>query len=236
MCLNCTALNQKALSRRELLNRHYRPVHPKAFDKYESRVQGLSPFDYKEDGSFDLMVNYQDENGVTRMAVLESVSKYDAFIMKVLPVGSGREDSNGLAWGVTLHWFVNDINGDSIASVGNQNAHPVAGSLALPYHLAGLGRTNNYVEHLMVGYSAAQDNVREWTPIIPNSQLIVVPAGTRAADWLINIYIKPTDKIYLVLLITVGILLLLGLLILFYHRLEKEEDNRAREQFFHLIR
>lgn len=58
-----------------------------------------------------------------------------------------------MAFGITLHWLVTDINGNYINSVGNQLPCAISGSLALPYFLIGLGRTNNYVEDLIVGYN-----------------------------------------------------------------------------------
>lgn len=54
-------------------------------------------------------------------------------------------------------------------------------SLQLPYTIFGLGATPNFVEHLRVGIVAITtgDNIRgfkkEWTQIIPNSQLVISP-------------------------------------------------------------
>lgn len=39
--------------------------------------------------------------------------------------------------------------------------------------LFGLGRTNNYVENMYIGM--AYDQNKKWSPIIPNTQLLVFP-------------------------------------------------------------
>ena len=48
-------------------------------------------------------------------------------------------------------------------------------TLQLPYCFIGLGRTNNYIENLKVTLPIKHDQSKEWTPIIPNSQLIIIP-------------------------------------------------------------
>ena len=55
-------------------------------------------------------------------------------------------------------------------------------SLQLPYVIIGLGSTPNFIEHLTVGilsYSVTNSRLesanKEWTQIIPNSQLVINP-------------------------------------------------------------
>ncbi len=51
--------------------------------------------------------------------------------------------------------------------------------LDVPYMFLGLGRTNNYLEHFNFGipkaFSSNDIQKKEWSPIIPNSQLIINP-------------------------------------------------------------
>lgn len=69
-----------------------------------------------------------------------------------------------------------------------------------------MGRTNNYVEDFTVGYSGKQTYT--WTPIIPNSRLIITPTGS---DWKLGVYVNPNTKIRDVIIITVVILILIGI-------------------------
>jgi integrin alpha FG-GAP repeat containing protein 1 len=47
-------------------------------------------------------------------------------------------------------------------------------ALSLPYSLVGIGRSNNYIEYFTIKYPVINvDNEKEYSPIIPNSQLII---------------------------------------------------------------
>ncbi len=84
------------------------------------------------------------------------------------------------AAGVTVQWRITNIDGDKTISLLNQKYQWNYGSLQLPFVTIGLGRTNNYIEDLTVGYSGI--NLKQaWTPIIPNSQLVVKP--NIGSDW-----------------------------------------------------
>ena len=54
--------------------------------------------------------------------------------------------------------------------------------LSLPYVFDGIGRSNNYVESFNVAYTDGDNSnqVRVFTPIIPNSQLVIA-ANSREA-------------------------------------------------------
>lgn len=86
----------------------------------------------------------------------------------------------------------------------------------------------------MVTYSGNSNN-QSWTPIIPNSQLLVVPPYT-GSDWSLDIYISSVDKIKQVVAITAVILIVIGLIVLWLMRKESEEDRRNQFMFFQLIR
>lgn len=96
--------------------------------------------------------------------------------------------------------------------------------------ILGLTRTNNYIENLNIGMPYNQSSgVKEWTPIIPNSQLVIYPFGKNTNKWNITIFIKPTEAIVVVIIVTVSILIILGGLIIYYHMKEKEEDRKTED-------
>jgi integrin alpha FG-GAP repeat containing protein 1 len=60
---------------------------------------------------------------------------------------------NSASMGVTIQWLITDINGNQNVKVANQYFQQNYGSLQLPYTQSGLGRTNNYIEDLTIGFS-----------------------------------------------------------------------------------
>mmetsp|Transcript_38872 Transcript_38872/g.34546 ORF Transcript_38872/g.34546 Transcript_38872/m.34546 type:complete len:108 (+) Transcript_38872:1680-2003(+) len=105
------------------------------------------------------------------------------------------------------------------------------------YIYVGLGRTNNYIEDFTIGIPALYDNepyrTSSWTPIIPNSQLIVNPLWRET--WTLDVYVSPTSATPLIILTTVAILVILGVIILYYHHKEKEEDKAAQDKILHIF-
>ena len=91
-------------------------------------------------------------------------------------------------YGGHIVFYVTALNGERIPATGIQLSNP-GRSLELPYCFMGLGRTNNFIENLRITLSL-ESGIRsnDWTPIVPNSQLIIVPGDT----WLLKTYISPT--------------------------------------------
>jgi len=73
--------------------------------------------------------------------------------------------------------------------------------LQLPYALFGLGRINNYIEDFTAGVTKPESFYSSWSPIIPNSQLIITPPRDDS-DWKIEIYINPTKAMALIIIST----------------------------------
>lgn len=67
------------------------------------------------------------------------------------------------------------INGKYRPAVGVQLYQSAYTPLQLPYSYVGVGRTNNYIENYFAGMPLNDGALKKWTPIIPNSQLIVSP-------------------------------------------------------------
>ena len=81
----------------------------------------------------------------------------------------------------------------------------------------GLSKINNYVEDFMVGIDKADDWTKSWSPIIPNSQLIVYTDPINDYRMKLNIFINPTSAMLFIFISTVVVLLILGLIILYLH-------------------
>ena len=69
-----------------------------------------------------------------------------------------------------------------------------------------------------------------WTPIIPNSQLIVFAGSESESDWGLELFISPTQKMWMIVGAVVLILIMIGTIILVLHCQEKAEDKKQREK------
>ena len=67
-----------------------------------------------------------------------------------------------------------------------------------------------------------------WSPIIPNSQLIITPPKDKD-EWKIEIYINPTKAMALIIISTLIVLFVIGLVIIIFHIKEKEQDRKDNE-------
>ena len=136
-----------------------------------------------EDGKLDIIVmsNETTTSGsvVSRHCIVNNV-KDDTLFIKILPlsISSRYEDHNhqiSTAFGVTLQWRITLLDGNKKIQLEMQKSQLNYGTFQLPYVSLGLGRTNNYVEDLTVGYDGIGQK-KKWSPIIPNSQLLVYKA------------------------------------------------------------
>ena len=141
----------------------------------------------------------------------------------------------------------------SVATQLSQSAHM---ALQLPYTLFGLGRNWNFVETLEVAlpikmghnnpfrsYSNRSDitdlpimdplfpSIRNFTQIIPNSQVIVIPYPLSDPDrWVNKLYITPSKALKLTAAALVGVCTLVACIIAVLHYQEKKEDKKEKLQ------
>lgn len=81
--------------------------------------------------------------------------------------------------------------------------------------------------------------IKRWTPIIPKSVLFILlnsvdkETGQATDTWGLDILVKPNEKIILIILVDAVFLLILGLIIIILHLLEKAEDRKeAKDLYF----
>lgn len=99
----------------------------------------------------------------------------------------------------------------------------------MPFSQIGIGRSNNFIESFTVSVPTNGTRaIKRWTPIIPKSVLFILltqnEGGTES--WSLDILIKPNEKIVLIILVDAVFLLILGLIIIVLHLLEKAEDRK----------
>ncbi|KAG2469765.1 TIP protein, partial [Polypterus senegalus] len=123
------------------------------------------------------------------------------------------------------------------ASAGqlSQSAHF---ALQLPYTVFGLGRSANFLDHLYVGIPRplreTAPRQQEWTAIIPNSQLIVIPfPPNNPHNWSAKLYLTPSNIVMLTAIALIGVCVFILVIIAILHWQEKKADDREKRQEAH---
>nr|CAG4645425.1 EOG090X03KG [Lynceus sp. MCZ IZ 141354] len=194
-------------------------------------------YDIQENGILDIItVGYK--SGRLEVAAFRN-DGFDANFIKVI-VLTGRCYSNcthgNLPYGTnlpgpTIIYKTTRYDGGSqisCASQLSQSAHLV---MQLPYTVFGLGRTPNFIEHLEVGltYPDPGRRRREWTQIIPNSQMMIIPNLIgQPRYWLNKLFVTPSNAIVLSACALAGFGGLLAIFILVLQCREKKLDKQER--------
>jgi len=209
-------------------------------------AQYVSFFDFDEVGKLGLWIIAQGKTDAATIpiGVFNFVSS-ENFILKTLGLNGYKKDGSddistslgGVYYGASVECKVTDIDGNPKLAKGSQTPQSAYSPLDLPYIFIGLGRTNNYVENFVMGistqYTDSDNQQRLWSPIIPNSQLIVNPLVDK--DWTLDVYVNPTSETILIVLTTLVILIILGAIIIYLHAKEKEEDNSGRDRMINVF-
>jgi integrin alpha FG-GAP repeat containing protein 1 len=117
-----------------------------------------------------------------------------------------------------------------MASSG-QSGHTAYQGLALPFSQIGIGRSNNFIESFTVAaFVNGSRSLRVWTPIIPKSVLFIVTENNAQEPdtWKLDVLVKPSEKMVMIIIVDAVFLLVLGLIIIVLHMLEKAEDRKDK--------
>jgi hypothetical protein len=83
------------------------------------------------------------------------------------------------------------------------------------------GKSNNYAENFRVATSQKGKLAEQmWTPVIPNSQLIVF-ATPGDSNWKIEMLIDPTKQLFVIMIICAAAVTVIGIVIIILHCKEK---------------
>lgn len=97
--------------------------------------------------------------------------------------------------------------------------------LQLPYKIFGLGRTTNFIHYFSLGVSKDRHWWKEWTPLIPNSHVVVYAFGEDSEGWKIKLFLNPSRAMKIIAAMTGVILILLVLCVVCLKFKEKQEDD-----------
>ncbi|XP_073320958.1 T-cell immunomodulatory protein [Pagrus major] len=204
-------------------------------------------FDIYEDGILDMLVLSQAEGKKDLIIhALKNNFEADAYFVKVMVLSglcSNDCPEDVKPFGVNqpgpyVMYTTVDSNGylkNASAGQLSQSAHF---SLQLPYTVLGLGRSANFLDHLFVGIprQPGETDIRkqEWTAIIPNSQLIVIPfPHNKPRSWSAKLYLTPSNSVLLTAIALIGVCVFILVIIGILHWQEKKADDREKRQEAH---
>ena len=102
----------------------------------------------------------------------------------------------------------------------------------------GIGRSNNYIEnfHIISGNEAKRDdNDRVYTPVIPNSQLVIFhdkKEGATLTSWKVDLIVKPTKNLKLLIFVIVLMIVIMTAVAAYLQMKEREEDSIENKETF----
>uniref|UniRef100_A0A8D0HH91 Integrin alpha FG-GAP repeat containing 1 n=1 Tax=Sphenodon punctatus TaxID=8508 RepID=A0A8D0HH91_SPHPU len=203
-------------------------------------------FDIYEDGILDIIVLSKGYNNKDlAIHTLKNNFEADAYFVKV--IGKKCKTTNCILafqpFGVNqpgpyIMYRTVDANGypkNGSAGQLSQSAHL---ALQLPYNVLGLGRSANFLDHLFVGIprplGETSTRKQEWTAIIPNSQLIVIPyPHSIPHSWSAKLYLTPSNIVLLTAIALIGVCIFILAIIGILHWQEKKADDREKRQEAH---
>lgn len=141
----------------------------------------IIPFDVDEDGRMDIIVQKGGDKRFTLDLIYNNMF-YDSFFIKAMMLSQEYdnpqkvEQFGAITTGATFRYIITSVEDVKTVRVATQSPQNSYNSLELPYVYMGVGRSNNYLENFNVAYSLNNsfDQIRVFTPIIPNSQLIIL--------------------------------------------------------------
>ncbi|XP_073912152.1 T-cell immunomodulatory protein isoform X2 [Castor canadensis] len=204
-------------------------------------------FDIYEDGILDIVMLSKGyaKNDFT-IHTLKNNFEVDAYFVKVIVLSglcSNDCPRKITPFGVNqpgpyIMYTTVDANGypkNGSAGQLSQSAHL---ALQLPYNVLGLGRSANFLDHLYVGiprpFGETSVRKQEWTAIIPNSQLIVIPYPHNVPrSWSAKLYLTPSNIVLLTAIALIGVCVFILAIIGILHWQEKKADDREKRQEAH---
>eukprot|EP00106_Octopus_bimaculoides_P010039 XP_014777481.1 PREDICTED: T-cell immunomodulatory protein-like [Octopus bimaculoides] len=186
-------------------------------------------FDIDEDGVLDVFITSRQTDSKTKLQTFKNKFLEDAYFLKVMVVsGLCGEDCNVAPYG-TNHSLL-----CFSATQLSQSAHY---SLQLPYTVFGLGQSPNYIDNLKVGiacYPKDKCETREWTSVIPNSRLIIIPHPMDdPQQWSNRLFVTPSRLVLLTGAALLGTCAFITAVVAILHWRERAEDKREKLQEAH---
>ncbi len=181
-------------------------------------------YDIGESGQLDLILVTKNVSNSYKIIAFMNYYQYDAFFLKsVHLLHNGIFFSN--VFGTNYRYISSNLDGSIRVDTAIQSPQNSNIQLNLPYCYIGIGRSNSFVQNYNIItpiYNANFTNSKLFTPIIPNSHLIISSeASETSLIWKLELIVNPTSKILLLIFIIVIILVVILIFIIILHVKEK---------------
>ncbi|ESO02178.1 hypothetical protein HELRODRAFT_154098, partial [Helobdella robusta] len=220
----------------------------------EDNVHVAAFFDYMEDGTLDtLLTCFSSPSSFPPSSfhniLLKNNIASDTCFMKVT-VTSGVVDiyptadrkPHGLNTVGPTVWYRTTkptAFGEEQRSCASQMSQTSHFSLQLPFILFGLGQTPNFVDEVVITLPQIFNRTtrqKNWTQIIPNSQLLVNPYRPNTPNtWTMQLFVTPSKAIYTTAAVLgatcIGLVFLVGALLIVEKKEDKAERNQESQRF-----
>lgn len=198
-------------------------------DMRDQNALASTHFDFGERGKMGFLAFEKSKVNKLKIAGYINNIETDFYFLKAIGFGNSKE-FHSLNGATFLIERSTDSENQHVFS-RTQSTHCSFSTLCLPYVHFGLAKINNYVQYFQAGINIdAMDGpyTRHWSPIIPNSQLIVYTEPAKSYDFKMNIFINPTSAMLLIFISTIVVLVIIGAIVIYLHVKEKKLDSRFR--------
>ncbi|CAK1582021.1 unnamed protein product [Parnassius mnemosyne] len=207
------------------------------FDSFGKNVVMATFYDFYMDGVLDII--YVKKNISTQsytMNAFRNELEYDTNFIKVIvvtglsnkkiPIINGTLYNRKVTFGTNLPgpkigyntWSQEGTYRTGVCAQLSQSAYF---ALQLPYSIFGLDRTPNFVDTLNVGLSGYS---KSWTQIIPNSQIVVIPAPPDdPSQWRAQLFVTPSKVILKSVFVLTAIIVIITACVLYLHWKERND-------------
>ncbi|GAB1599347.1 T-cell immunomodulatory protein-like [Argonauta hians] len=200
-------------------------------------------FDIDEDGVLDVFISSRESERKTKLQMFKNEFIEDAYFLKVMVVsGLCGDDCDVEPYGnnvpgPVVRFKTTRFSGESQVGFATQLSQSAHYSLQLPYTVFGLGQSPNYIDKLKVGFSFTSKHncqTREWSSVIPNSRLIIIPHPLdHPENWSNRLFVTPSRLVLLTGAALLGTCAFISIVVGILHWREKAEDKLEKLQESH---
>ncbi|XP_045519291.1 T-cell immunomodulatory protein [Pieris brassicae] len=207
------------------------------FDSFGNNIVMGTFYDFYMDGVLDVIyVQKNITTGKYLMKAFRNELEYDTNFVKVIvvtglsnkkvPTINGTLYTRKVTFGTNLPgpkigyntWSQEGTYRTGVCAQLPQSAYY---ALQLPYSIFGLDRTPNFVDTLTVGLSGYS---KSWTQIIPNSQIVLIPAPPNdPSQWRAQLFVTPSKVILKSVFVLTAIIVVIIGCVLYLHWKERND-------------
>lgn len=195
--------------------------------------------DFDDNGRLDFVIIKRSADGISALQAFYNNYSRDSYYVTASTYTNSDSSYGFKGFGVSARGVYTTLSDNKQVFVSEQLTRSSYGALQNSLASYAIGRSNNYIEDFTVAYHNQKINDKDekyslevekksWSPIIPNSHLLIDIHEMSSSSWGIKLLINPTDSFILVGVILTLILILIGGLIIYIHLKEKKEDEQSR--------